>query len=71
MTFDVPLKELLSDKYDPTNDSPLRFQEAYDQLVKHRDHLREKYNTKEQRARISSRHKAGHSTERSCLRNLS
>ena len=52
MTFDIPLEELLSDKYDPTEDSPLRFQEAYEELVKHRDLLREKYNAynaKEQR----------------------
>lgn len=52
MNFEISLKELLSGKYDPTEDSPLRFQEAYEQLVKHRNFLREKYNAynaKEQR----------------------
>lgn len=52
MTFDIPLKELLADRYDPAEESPLRFQEAYELLVKRRDFLRGKYNAcnaKEQR----------------------
>lgn len=56
MAVKLPLKDLLSENYNPAEDSPLRFCGNYGQLVEHRDvlrdqfnALREQFNAKEQR----------------------
>lgn len=53
MTSQRDLEFLLSNKYDPADDTPSRFCQAYNQLAKYRDDLRNQCNSKEQtRAKI-------------------
>ena len=49
MAFKLEFSFLLSKKYDPTDDSPSKFRQAYNHLASHGDDLREKLNGKEQR----------------------
>ncbi len=49
MAFALGLPFLLSKDYDPTDNSPSRFRQAYNDLASYRDELREKLNDKEQR----------------------
>ncbi len=49
MASTTDLSFLLSKDYDPTDNSPSRFRQAYNDLAIHRDELREKLNGKEQR----------------------
>ena len=43
------LKALLSNKYDPTYESPSKFRQSYTYLVEHRDELRRKAEAKDKR----------------------
>ena len=43
------LKALLSNKYDPAEESPSKFRQSYTRLVEHRDELRRKAEAKDKR----------------------
>lgn len=47
--LDLDLKLLLTDRYNPAEDSPYKFRQCYTQLVTHRDHLQKQCDAKEQR----------------------
>ena len=55
MASEERLDVILSKHYDPTNESPRKFRESYEQLLKHRNELRAKFKGK---ARRRAKHEA-------------
>ena len=63
----LDLKYLLSDKYEPSEDSPSKFRQSYNRLAEHRDELRRKVEAKDKRRAEMKKPEGQYPENKSCV----